>query len=496
MATRSLLLVFVLTLLCGCALSDDTVPSDVLDLTSETFASTIAETPLIAVEFFSPWCGHCKSLAPEWEKAATALKGKVPVAKVDCTANQELCGEQGVQGYPTLKLFRDGEASPLEVARKSEAIVTFLTKELSPPVTILNTAAEVTSFVAANPLTAVAYLDNDHDDRWTAFKAVALKKRQALSFVAVLNADWAPHAAPALVLHRNFDEPKVVYAGEFTAAPITLWISRSLLPTLGEVNVETYPSYMAAELKVLGYLFVDPNDDNTAAFLKELEPKLVPFKDDFVVAWINNNKYAQQATRLGLSSKIPSLALDNHADGVRFVFPEDKTMTIESLAEWFAEFKAGNLAPHVKSEPIPESNEGPVKVLVAHTFKDIVNDETKDVLVEFYAPWCGHCKNLAPIWEELGARYANIPSVVIAKIDATANDVPPKLNIRGFPTILYFPGNQKDTPVEYQGARSLDDLSKFVNTHAHTKFDAPVIPAEPEEEDDEHDGHVHEKDEL
>lgn len=63
------------------------------------------------VEFFAPWCGHCKRLAPEWEKAATKLKGTaqtfirflsmpgvVPVGKVDCTVHQGLCGRHGVQG--------------------------------------------------------------------------------------------------------------------------------------------------------------------------------------------------------------------------------------------------------------------------------------------------------------------------------------------------------------------------------------------------------------
>jgi protein disulfide-isomerase A1 len=498
MMASSFLLVVTLSLLRGLALSDET--SDVLELHSDTFESAINENPLIAVEFFSPWCGHCKSLAPEWEKAAAALKGKVPVAKVDCTANQELCGAHGVQGYPTLKLFRNGESSAMEVARKSEAIVAFLTKELEPPVTILDTSAAVDEFVAGNPLTAVAFLDNDHDDRWSAYNSVALKKRHTLSFVAVLNANWAPNS-PALVLHRNFDEQKVVYDGEFSAEPVALWISRSLIPTLGEISVETYPKYMAADLNVLGYLFVDPNDALTGTFLKDLEPILVPYKNDFVVAWINNNKYAQQATRLGLSSKIPSLALDSTEDGTRFVFPEDKPMTLESLAEWFAEYKAGNLAPYVKSEAVPESNDSPVTVVVAHSFKDIVYDATKDVLVEFYAPWCGHCKNLAPIWEELGAVFQDIPSVIIAKIDATANDVSPKLNIRGFPTILYFPANHKDSPLEYQGPRSLEDLVKFVTSHANTEFDAPALAKAEDEgedkdegEDEEDEDHSHDHD--
>jgi len=55
----------------------------------------------------------------------------------------------------------------------------------------------------------------------------------------------------------------------------------------------------------------------------------------------------------------------------------------------------------LKSEEIPAHNDEPVKVLVGKNFEEIVYDETKDVLVEFYAPWCGHCKSLAPKYDEL-----------------------------------------------------------------------------------------------
>jgi len=70
--------------------------------------------------------GHCKALAPEYEEAATTLKEKnIKLAKVDCTEEADLCQSYGVEGYPTLKVFRGPDnVSPYSGARKAPAYVT------------------------------------------------------------------------------------------------------------------------------------------------------------------------------------------------------------------------------------------------------------------------------------------------------------------------------------------------------------------------------------
>jgi len=120
----------------------------------------------------------------------------------------------------------------------------------------------------------------------------------------------------------------------------------------------------------------------------------------------------------------------------------------------------------VKSEDVPKE-QGPVTTVVGKTFDKIVNDPTKDVLIEFYAPWCGHCKQLTPKYEDLGKKFKGVDSVVIAKIDATANDYPSsEFKVSGYPTIFLKPAKAGAKPILYEGAREVDDMYKWVKKNA------------------------------
>jgi len=85
---------------------------DVVVLTDDNFDDLVlGSDDLWLVEFYAPWCGHCKKLEPEWNKAATELKGQVKLGKVDATVHSSLGSRFGVQGYPTIKMFPPGKKS-------------------------------------------------------------------------------------------------------------------------------------------------------------------------------------------------------------------------------------------------------------------------------------------------------------------------------------------------------------------------------------------------
>lgn len=122
---------------------------------------------------------------------------------------------------------------------------------------------------------------------------------------------------------------------------------------------------------------------------------------------------------------------------------------------------------NVKIASVPSS----VVILNSDNFDEIVLDETKDVLVEFYAPWCGHCKSLAPIYEKVAAAFRTEGDVVIANLDADNHkDLAEKYGVSGYPTLKFFPKNNK-AGEDYDGGRDLDDFVTFINGKCGTSRD-------------------------
>ncbi|KAG6908549.1 hypothetical protein DXG01_004182 [Tephrocybe rancida] len=130
--------------------------SNVLDLTSDNFDSVIGKGKPGLVEFFAPWCGHCKNLAPIYEQLADAFVGakdKVVIAKVDADADKALGKKYGITGFPTLKWFdAEGNHEPYESERDLDSLAAFITQKskvksnIKPPPPPATTILDVYNF--------------------------------------------------------------------------------------------------------------------------------------------------------------------------------------------------------------------------------------------------------------------------------------------------------------------------------------------------------------
>lgn len=175
------------------------------------------------------------------------------------------------------------------------------------------------------------------------------------------------------------------------------------------------------EKKAALFLFSSSNDASTAAKaafaeLDEAGANVILTNSD---SEDGNGLFDRLGEYLGVNTKETPQVLYMGEKNDKYNFENE--ITKENLASFIEKVQAGEIEQYLKSAPIPESNDEPVKIGVGKNFKDLVLDSDKEVLVKFYAPWCGHCKNLAPHYEEAAKKLLVNPNIMLMKFDSTEN---------------------------------------------------------------------------
>jgi len=436
------------------ARADAEMDEGVLVLTDANFDSELAKHEHLLVEFYAPWCGHCKKLAPEYAGAAAVLAQQSPpqyVAKVDTTEQTALGERFEIKGFPTLVWFRNGKREDYTGGRTKDTIIQWINKKTGPASKEL--ACDQFDQVKAQ-LSAVFFGDFE-GDLFNIFMDVA-KSSESFTFFHASSACAAEHGAKinGVSVFRSFDSSPVHFDGEASFGALNQWLETSAIPMLINFS-EDYIEPIFGKGRDALILFTN---DNSASYNQVFQQAAEQLNGEILFVASGTEEGIQQrlAEFVGVTSAdAPSIRLLSPGEEMRkFVFPGAlDTVSVHAIKNYIDEFKSGALRPHLKSEPEPADNNGPVKILTGNNFNSIVMDSTKDVLVKYYAPWCGHCKTLAPVWERLGADVSVIEDLVIAKFDATANEVD-GLSIKGYPTLKFYPKNAK-SGIEYDGERDI-----------------------------------------
>jgi protein disulfide-isomerase A1 len=237
-------------------------------------------------------CGHCKALAPEYEKAATALKSeKIPIAKVDCTVETDVCQQNGVQGYPTLKIFRDSKATDYQGPRTADGIVSIMKRQNLPAVSILN-EDQVSTFAQSDRVVIIGLFDDVKSSEYKAFAATADELRDKYNFGYTKAASaLADHkvTAPAIVLFKKFDEGSNVFEGKFSVDTISEFVTKNSVALMDDIGPDNYELYMKRNLPIL-YLFVSNNDQRQDVG-PEVEPLAKKYAGQISFVYIDAGKF-------------------------------------------------------------------------------------------------------------------------------------------------------------------------------------------------------------
>uniref|UniRef100_A0AAQ6ARP5 Thioredoxin domain-containing protein n=1 Tax=Amphiprion ocellaris TaxID=80972 RepID=A0AAQ6ARP5_AMPOC len=415
-------------------------PSFLDSLLVSFFSSFSPCFPLCFLPCFLPsLCGHCKKLAPEFDRAATRLKGSVRLAKVDCTTHSETCGRFGVSGYPTLKIFRYGrDSAPYDGPRTAEGIYQYMKKQTGPDSVLLRTKEDLQAFVNNYDASIVGVFSGADSSRLAEFLNAAGLLREQFRFAhstdLQLAEDHGIHSECVLLfrpprLSNTFEDSLVVFKDYLTIGSLRRFIRDHIYGLCPHMTLENRDRLRVRDLLTAYYDLDYHHNVRGSNYWRNRVMKVASKYGGRGLTYSVANKkdfLSELEDDFGLGTsdggELPFVTIRTRL-GHKYTMREEFTRDGQSLERFLDDYFAGRLKRYVKSEPVPERNTADVKL--------------------YYDP-----------------------KIVIAKMNAVENDVPLGYDVQGFPTIYFAPVGKKDEPVRYEGGRELRDFLNFLKREA------------------------------
>merc|ERR1712241_1426242 len=373
--------------------------------------------------------------------------------------------------------------------RTADTIVTWLEKKTGPAAKSLDSVDAAKAFVDDNDIAVVGFFKDGASEAAKAFLATADSLDDYPFGMTADDAVFSEYKVEKdnVVIFKKFDEGRNDLEGEVTEEALAKFISGNALPLVVEFNQDTAQKIFSGDVKSHLLMFLSASSEDFTAKTDIARGIAKDYKGEMLFVTINTDEEDHKRIMefFGMDeSELPSMRIIKLEEDMSKYKPENKDLTDENIRSFIKQYLDGSLKAHLMSEEIPEDwDKEPVKVLVGKNFEDVAKDTNKDVLVEFYAPWCGHCKQLAPTWDKLGEKYKDSETVVIAKMDSTANELE-DVKVQGFPTIkLFKKGDNK--VIDYNGERTLSGLVKFIESGGVDGAAAEDDMDEDEEDDDD-----------
>ncbi|KAB2628524.1 protein disulfide-isomerase 5-2-like [Pyrus ussuriensis x Pyrus communis] len=333
------------------ASSSWTVDGTVLELDDSNFDSAISALDLVLVDFYAPWCGHCKRLSPQLDAAAPLLAGlkhPVAIAKLNADKFTSVARKYEIDAYPTLKLFMHGVPMEYNGPRKAESLVRYLKKFAAPDVSILESDSAVSEFVQAAGTYFPIYIGFGLNESLVSKLAIKYKKKAWFAVAKDFSEDvmvlYDFDKVPALAsLHPTYDERNIFY-GPFEEEFLEDFIRQSLFPLAMPINYETLKSLSDDERKIVLTIVEDEDEEKSKKLINILK-SAASANRDFVFGYVGIKQWEDFADTFGANkkTKLPKMVVWDRMEeyitvnGSESIDEEDQASQVSQFIQGYKE---------------------------------------------------------------------------------------------------------------------------------------------------------------
>ncbi|XP_070684202.1 protein disulfide-isomerase [Pempheris klunzingeri] len=441
----------------------------VLQLKKGNFNRALRKHKQLLVHFYAPLSGEGQRVSAAFEGAAAELQGsEIKLAVLDVTVEKDLAKELNATGLPAIRLYVSGDKhNPVlcPVPQSSASILTWLKRRAGSAADFIT---DLSQPEASEELTVVGFFKELNHEYVQVFYTAAVDlpdinfavtqdneviSKYGLTHDVVLLLKKSKLIQAYKMMPQTSKEELIVFITVYQMDPVT------------EYTGQTATQILASPVLNHALLFVNKSSADFKEIHSAFNSAAEAFRLRILFVWVNvdepRNGRLMEYFRVR-DFEAPLIRLVNLTDHVTYHLPSDALdeATIKNFCQSYLEGKA---KPKMQSEEIPEGwDKQPVKQLVGMTLEKVAFNPNKTVFVLLYLPYSPESRALFPLWEELAEALKEREDVVVARIDASANDI--NMSLQGsYPSLCLFPALYAERMIVYPGKRKLKDLIKFLD---------------------------------
>ncbi|KAJ8001321.1 hypothetical protein DPEC_G00168330 [Dallia pectoralis] len=443
----------------------------VLVLTKENFNEALQQHKKLLVHFFAPLSGDSQRLDSVFRGAVEQLIGlEVKLGVVDVSKETKLAKELNATSSPPLRLYQSGDRyNPVHCPdfQSSASIVTWLKRRAGPSADIITDLNQSDRFVASEELVVLGLFKNLEQGFVEVFYTAACDLPD-LSFSVTQNQNIFRKydiIHDSVLLLRQSELVQVFkVTGSTSKEDLISFISIYQLELVTEYNGQTASRILSSSVLNHAILFVNKTNEEFQTIYTAFQASAATYRGRvlFVMVDVDEPRNGRMMEYFRVrETEAPLVRLVNLTSHVTYHLPSE-TLDTPTITAFCQNYLEGTAQPKMQSEVKPlDWDLKPVKQLVGETLEKVAFNPDKTVFVMFYLPYSEDSRSLFLLWEELAQHFLDREDIVIARIDASANDINLSITER-YPALRLFPALYAERVVSFSGRRSLKNLIQFI----------------------------------